>query len=227
MSELKQYGKQTLVGGWFEENAKPLNGVVADYGNREYSTTFKTDFAPQRAVRSTWQAAQASRRARYGSGLVTVDNIQRYNEPNKEASDPTNFRSALPGGNRDESKFYADTTTGASFGIGSKPTLLEKKLRNGRFAKAAGVGAIVSKGMQASGAIGERLMNGSDPQNDTAAQRSWLYSEDAMFKAPKVREEETKECYATLNVKGDGADARPAPRKNDTLKKGYSVFSDE
>ena len=175
MSELKQYGSQTLIGGWFEEKAKPLKGVVADYGNREYSTTFKTDFRRGKGARSTWQATQAARRAKFGSGLITVDNIQRYNEVAEVASGGSDFRNPLPSVNNDETKFYAETTQGQGFGVGTKPTLLEKKLRNGRFAKPAGVGNIVSKGMQASGAIGERLMEGSDPQSDTAAQRAWLY----------------------------------------------------
>ena len=82
------------------------------------------------------------------------------------------------------------------------------------------------KGMQGSGAIGERLMVGDDPQNDTASQRSWLYSEDVMFSAPKERKEETR-IYATLPIRGDGGDARPAPRVNDTIAPGMNVFSNK
>ena len=31
---LKHYKRETLTGNWFEERAKPLNGVLADYGHR-------------------------------------------------------------------------------------------------------------------------------------------------------------------------------------------------
>ena len=55
---VRTYGPQTLNDNWFEDHATPLNGVVADYGNREYGTTFKDDFKRSDLLesRSGWQA---------------------------------------------------------------------------------------------------------------------------------------------------------------------------
>jgi hypothetical protein len=221
----RTYGPQTLNDNWFEDHAKPLNGVVADYGNREYGTTFKDDFKRSDLVdtRSGWQARQGARRTKYGLGMVTTDNVQRYKDVITREN-PSDFRALLPQPMKNETTFYDETTTAAGFGRGKKETLAERKRRTGRLARSAGNQAKPEKGMQGSGAIGERLNVASDPQNDTAAQRSWLYSEDVMFSAPKERKEETR-VYATLNVKGDGADARPAPRTNDTVPSGFNVFN--
>ena len=49
---LRTYGPQTLNDGWCEERAPALNGVVADYGNREYGTTFDDDFKKQKKQRA-------------------------------------------------------------------------------------------------------------------------------------------------------------------------------
>ena len=103
--------------------------------------------------------------------------------------------------------------------------LQKKKRRTGRLARPAGNKFKPDKGMAGSGAIGERLVEGQDPQSNTAAQRSWLYSEDVMFSAPKDRPPEETRCYATLNVKGDGKDAMPGPRTNDTTAHGMNIFN--
>ena len=221
----RTYGPQTLNDNWFEDHAKPLNGVVADYGNREYATTFKGDFKRSDLVdtRSGWQARQGARRQRFGGGMVTTDNVQRYKDAiTVEAA--SDFQALLPQPMKNEETFYDETTTASGFGRGRKDTLAEKKRRTGRLARAAGNKAKPEKGMQGSGAIGERLMVGDDPQNDTASQRSWLYSEDVMFSAPKERTKETR-IYATLPIRGDGGDARPGPRVNDTMPSGMNVFS--
>ena len=39
------YKEKTLNGNWFEERATPLNGVMADYGERCYGTTQKDAFS--------------------------------------------------------------------------------------------------------------------------------------------------------------------------------------
>ena len=206
----RTYGPQTLNDNWFEDHAKPLNGTIADYGNREYGTTFKNDFKRSDLVdtRSGWQAKQGARRQRFGLGMVTTDNVQRYKD-SITRENPSDFRALLPQPAKNETKFYDETTTASGFGRGTKDTLAEKKRRTGRLARAAGNQMKPEMGIQGSGAIGERLVIGSDPQNDTAAQRSWMYSEDVMFSAAgRERIPETR-VYATLDVKGDGADARP------------------
>ena len=95
----------------------------------------------------------------------------------------------------------------------------------GRLAKGGRAMGKPEKGMQGSGL---RLASGSwwgkDPQNDTAAQRSWLYSEDVMFSAPKERVEETP-IYATLPIRGDGGMLNQHLEEA-TDSAGMSVFSD-
>ena len=222
---VRTYGPQTLNDNWYEDHATPLNGVVADYGNREYGTTFKDDFkkGDLKNTRSGWQARQGARRQKFGLGLVTTDNVQRYkNSITKEK--PSDFRALLPQPMKNETTFYDETTTAAGFGRGKKDTLVEKKLRYGRLANPAGNKMKPPKQDQCTGASGERFVVGKDPQNDTKAQRSWLYSEDAYFSANVERVPETR-VYATLAVKGDGKDAMPGPRTNDTVTAGYHVFN--
>ena len=223
---VRTYGPQTLNDNWFEDHATPLNGVVADYGNREYSTTFKDDFKRSDLVdtRSGWQARQGARRTKFGLGMVTTDNVQRYKDSITQEK-PNDFRALLPQPMKDENKFYDETTTALGFGRGVAETFAEKKRRTGRLARPAGNKFKPDKGMAGSGAIGERLVEGQDPQSNTAAQRSWLYSEDVMFSAPKDRPPEETRCYATLNVKGDGKDAMPGPRTNDTTAHGMNIFN--
>ena len=156
--------------------------------------------------------------------MVTTDNVQRYKDA-ITVENASDFKALLPQPMKNEERFYDETTTASGYGAGRKETLAEKKRRTGRLARAAGHKAKPEKGMQGSGAIGERLMVGKDPQNDTAAQRSWLYSEDVMFSAPTERKDETR-VYATLPIRGDGGDAQPAPRGNDTIPAGMNVFSD-
>ena len=129
----RTYGPQTLNDNWFEDHAKPLNGTIADYGNREYGTTFKNDFKRSDLVdtRSGWQAKQGARRQRFGLGMVTTDNVQRYKD-SITRENPSDFRALLPQPAKNETKFYDETTTASGFGRGTKDPLAEKKRRTGK-----------------------------------------------------------------------------------------------
>ena len=45
---LKSYNSSCLNAGWFEERAAPLNGVMSDYGFKEWDTT--TASVPHRKI---------------------------------------------------------------------------------------------------------------------------------------------------------------------------------
>ena len=225
---MRTYGKQTLNDNWTEERAPPLKGVVADYGDREYGTTFKFDFKKQKKQRAIWQANQASRRKQFGSGMISNKTIQRH----QNISKPTDL--AKFGADVDETKstFYDETSHGVGFGKGSKETFVDKKLRSGRFARKAGVLPRNPKSKEAGTELtGERLATGADPANNTAAQRSWLYSADCMFQAQDILaanklKEQKEEYFATLPIK-DGNMPVPKARKNDNLKPGLNIWNND
>ena len=118
---LRTYGPQTLNDGWCEERAPALNGVVADYGNREYGTTFDDDFKKQKKQRAMWQQTQAARRKKFGGGMISKDTIQRYQQV-ADSSAIHAFKSKPRG---EQEVFYDETTHNEGFGKGSV-TLQEK-----------------------------------------------------------------------------------------------------
>ena len=223
---LRTYGPQTLNDGWCEERAPALNGVVADYGNREYGTTFDDDFKRQKKQRAMWQQTQAARRKKFGGGMISKDTIQRYQQV-ADSSAIQAFKSKPRG---EQEVFYDETTHGEGFGKGTKVTLQEKKLRGGRYARKAGVLPRNPKFKEAGSELtGERLKTGSDPANNTAAQRSWLYSADSMFQAQDILaanklKEKKEEYFATLPIK-DGAMPKPKGRKSDNIKPGLNIWN--
>ena len=223
---LRTYGPQTLNDGWCEERAPALNGVVADYGNREYGTTFDDDFKRQKKQRAMWQQTQAARRKKFGGGMISKDTIQRYQQV-ADSSAIQAFKSKPRG---EQEVFYDETRHNEGFGKGSKVTLQEKKLRGGRYARKAGVLPRNPKFKEAGSELtGERLKTGSDPANNTAAQRSWLYSADSMFQAQDILaanklKEKKEEYFATLPIK-DGAMPKPKGRTSDNIKPGFNIWN--
>ena len=223
---LRTYGPQTLNDGWCEERAPALNGVVADYGNREYGTTFDDDFKKQKKQRAMWQRTQAQRRKKFGGGMISKETIQRH----QKVADASAIQSFISKPRGAQGVFYDETTHGSGFGKGTKVTLQEKKLRGGRYARKAGVLPSNPK-FKAAGTelTGERLKTGSDPANNTAAQRSWLYSADTMFQAQDILaanalKEKKEEYFATLPIK-DGSMPKPAGRKSDNIKPGFNIWN--
>jgi len=223
---LRTYGKQTLNDNWTEERAPALKGVIADYGNLEYGTTFGSDFSREPKQRAVWQSGQAARRKQYGSGMISNKTIQRHQQDHGKAG----MFSGLDV-NEHKDRFYDETTNGQGFGGRQKETLVEKKLRKGRFARKAGVNPRNPATREAGSELtGERMLNGEDPANNTAAQRSWMYSADSMFQALDILENNKakpakEECFATLPIT-DGEMPKPKGRTQDVHAPGMNIWSD-
>ena len=109
------------------------------------------------------------------------------NLPKVDAKDSeSGFGALLPGMDQGHNELFATTTTGDAFGMGTKETVADKRFMRGPRAPIAGGpgSGRVEKGLRTSNAIGENVLSEADPQKNTEAQRSWLYSQDVMFENP-------------------------------------------
>lgn len=99
------------------------------------------------------------------------------------ATDANGFRSALPQPDLDAQKRYLDSTHRTSF-INHFPATCSSTGTSLSLVPAGGVGGRnIERGKAASGAMGEVFRVHSEPQKDTHAQRSWMYSTDPMIVA--------------------------------------------
>uniref|UniRef100_K3WPL0 Uncharacterized protein n=1 Tax=Globisporangium ultimum (strain ATCC 200006 / CBS 805.95 / DAOM BR144) TaxID=431595 RepID=K3WPL0_GLOUD len=93
------------------------------------------------------------------------------------------FRSPIPQPDLDAERRYLDSTHRTSF-INHFPSNSPHRGNANALVPAGGVGGrAVERGKAASGAMGEVFRVNSEPQKDTRAQRSWLYSMDPMIVA--------------------------------------------
>ena len=109
------------------------------------------------------------------------------NLPKVDAKDSeSGFGALLPGMDHGHNELFATTTTGDAFGMGTKETKADKRFMRGPRAPIAGGpgSGRTEKGLRTSNAIGENVLSEADPQKNTEAQRSWLYSQDVMFENP-------------------------------------------
>jgi hypothetical protein len=192
-------------------------------------------FKKDRNSRSGWQQKQSERRQRIGSSLVNSSNLEQIYLERFSVEKQSGYGALLPQHPADHNKFYMSTTSRENFGEGTKPNIIEQmSKRNPNFSKQAGGvgGKRIERGFATSGATGERLLTDSDPQKNTAAQRSWLYSEDPMFRAaPKSRPDVT---HLSLDINSDGQMPQPGPRTGPITQScdprrypaGERVFSD-
>lgn len=167
----KSYKSQTLNGNWYEERAPPLNGVIADYGIR-------TNDCQPRSRADFIDPEKHSISSAHGGihRLLTTEYLERIAD-NKSSSIPEDdWVGRLPRHHPDFNKRYFETTSQKQFGVAPRETKRAEKMRS---AVPAGAPTKQSeKAQRQTGACGELLRTHSDPQNNTAAQRSWLYNSD-------------------------------------------------
>ena len=152
---------------------------------REFEATYKNDFEEKAEQQTTWQVKQAARRRQCGKGMLTWETLR--NLPKVDAKDSeSGFGALLPGMDHGHNELFATTTTGDAFGMGTKETKADKRFMRGPRAPIAGGpgSGRTEKGLRTSNAIGENVLSEADPQKNTEAQRSWLYSQDVMFENP-------------------------------------------
>lgn len=167
------YKEKTLNGNWFEERATPLNGVMADYGERCYGTTQKEAFSSSstenkaltRAALLKSRSAHESEHAMYSmTQKETCATAQRLAVP---PSDGFLTRRPAPSLSEDPNRFA--TTYGCAYNVPDQDDGPDTDL------PAVGrSGARQERGIATSGMIGEVFKTAPDPQHSTACQRVWL-----------------------------------------------------
>ena len=176
------YKEKTLNGNWFEERAPALNGVMADYGERCYSTTQKEAFSSTRAedkalTRAAVLQARATRETQEQMFALTQKETcataQMLAVPEEKG-----FLTRRPAPSLSEDPQRFSTTYGCAFGVPGEPPPPSSAAAVGRS------GARPERGIATSGMIGEVFKTGADPQHNTACQRVWLPS-SALVRAGK------------------------------------------
>jgi hypothetical protein len=120
---------------------------------------------------------------------------------------------------------YFDTEQAKAFGTKRRATKasqvrLRSKFAGGNMANKPQIGEEDS--VRQSGATGEKLRFGSDPQDNSAAQRSWLYGPDPGQTAHanyKNRKERARPAYMSLNMGSSGV-PKPGPRRTTAITRG-------
>lgn len=114
---------------------------------------------------------------------------------------------------------YFATTQAEAFGSKKRITKASEKKLRGKFA-GGNMGAKPQIGeeevVRQSGATGEMLRFGSDPQDNSAAQRSWLYGPDPGQTAHAnyaMRQERPRPEFMSLNL-GKSEMPQPGPRRS-------------
>lgn len=239
---LKGYSSATLNGNWFEQRASEhvnTRGVIADYGVETKESTFKCDFMP---------APPAKPRGVPRAGMVTQQNLAFVlDRLERSGQSVGGFGKLLPAHPRGQDKRYMSTTHRVDFdnqGGGGEPFgytsyIAQRRNKSPRRRAAGAPPNGMPKGSRWSGATGEIFNCGADPQSNTAAQRSWMYTEDASFSVSeaevRAKAESNDASYMSLPV-GEGMSRQiPGPRKSTTItathmsasrRPGVNIFQD-
>ena len=231
----------TLNANWFEQRAEGrvnTNGVIADYGIETKEPTAKSDFQP---------FAKGQTRGIPRAGMVTQRNLAFVlDRLERSGQSVGGFGKLLPAHSRGQDKRYMSTTHRVDFGNNQAaerfgPTSYIAGRRNASPSRRA-AGAPPKGGETQprwSGATGEIFNSGSDPQSNTAAQRSWMYTEDPSFsvKEADVRAKAASNdaSYMSLPVGQDNSRQIPGPRKATSItathlsassRTGVNIFQD-
>jgi len=231
----------TLNANWFEQRAAErvnTRGVIADYGVETKESTFKSDFkrAPQAKARGVPRAGMVTQR----NLAYVLDRLERSGQS------VGGFGKLLPAHPRGQDKRYMSTTHrvdfdnrrgGERFGANSFIANRRNASPNRRAAGAPPKGGETMP--RWSGATGEIFNAGADPQSNTAAQRSWMYTEDPSFsvKEADVRAKAASNdaSYMSLPVGQGNSRQIPGPRKSTTItathlsastRPGKNIFQD-
>jgi hypothetical protein len=134
--------------------------------------------------------------------MITTSNISQALIQSGSVQLRGGFGSLIPAPDLEQEKRYFETTHHASFGSPVKSSHYRSSQDTSVPAGGAG-GRRVERGKAASGTMGEVFKVHSDPQRDTQAQRSWMYSADPMIKALKQREASVASCDGNQSVSHD------------------------
>lgn len=227
---------RTPPANWFEERAPALKGVVADYGFRETGTTAKASHMRPEKHRE-FNVPKGPHRY----GMVAKESLA---EAAKSWADGAprgaGFGAVLPTHDAAHEQRWMSTTMQDDFGAAERESKVDAMARSRRLAATAEARGSVPKEkviIAGSQPTGEVYKDGADPQNNTAAQRSWLYSKDPMLKArdaPPPTEKPKDFMSLTLNEGPVIPEGPKGRRANVTLaqaeisrRPGKSIWADE
>lgn len=230
----KTYTKHTLNGNWFEERAAPLKGVIADYGFRETGTTAADSLRPP--AKSREYKRQLTKRA-FRRGMVTEDSLAeaKISWAGGEDSGPGFGALIATHGAQHDARMF-ESTAAAAFGRPPKPTIFEERqLARTKREAVATITRREERKEAALHATGEVLKSGADPQENTAAQRAWLYGQDAGLRVmAQGRPQEVDRGYMSLNIAGNSIPVAKGRKADITLnnyesslRPGVNVWGDE
>lgn len=213
---LQTYKRETLTGNWFEERAPPLAGSLPYDGVVPMETSFRTDFKKPRSYASHGTERRAHR-------MVTREFLDMVSKDTNDADDSWvgNIPRHVPGhGTR-----YFETTQSADFGYSKRSSQRSEKERLKQAAGGNRGGKLpLGEGEIRQGqAMGEVIRYGKDPQNNSAAQRSWLYGPDPGLTAHAgfaTRKQRPHPTYMSLSIGKTGEMPKPGPRQSSEITRG-------
>ncbi|EEY54843.1 cleavage induced hypothetical protein [Phytophthora infestans T30-4] len=179
---LKSYHRETLNDNWYEERADPLNGVLPRDRVKEFKTTHGTDFNGAQPIIP-----------RPKLRMINDNNVDEAIRQTAYLDYSRGFRSVLPvpDPEPDRSMISTQHRVHVNHFASSRPSYTST---SGAMIAAGGPGGrAVERGKAASGAMGEIYRKCSEPQRDTLAQRSWMYSTDPMIAVMQKREATTSQ----------------------------------
>lgn len=162
------YKACTLNDNWFEERAPALRGVLVDYGDRCYRSSYSDTF---QAKQKNNQYSRAACRAKVTSSNANLFMAETCTaEIALEVASLEGYRAGynLSPSKATRGEDHYQSTYASDFG---SSTGRENCSHHPPIIK---TGQKVERGIATSGMIGEAFKNGADPQKNTAAQRVWL-----------------------------------------------------
>ncbi|CEG47361.1 uncharacterized protein PHALS_04244 [Plasmopara halstedii] len=159
---LKSYHRETLNGNWYEERAKPLNGVLPFDAVNDFQTSTATDFNGSQPISF-----------RHKPRMINESNINEAIRLAASSNPSRTFGSLYPVPNEDLERNLIST---------------QHRVHTNHFTSPILPGNAVERGNATPRAISEVFRTSSEPQKDTRAQRSWMYSIDPMITAINRRE---------------------------------------
>ncbi|KAG9402432.1 hypothetical protein AC1031_007047 [Aphanomyces cochlioides] len=178
---LRSFSKNTLQDNWYEERASSLRGVLPFDGQTSYATTNDKDFTNPSDLHKKNDTFKPQNHN--GCRLIRRDNLDQATKSRPLRDRPDHgFGAPLPTPDVNANTRYLQTTNHVAFGT---PDNTAKLINNQQGPAGGAGGARVERGKAASGASGEVIKVHADPQKDTHAQRSWMYTKDPIFDAKR------------------------------------------
>jgi len=252
-SQLKFYGSQTLNDNWAEERAPPLRGVIVNSGPvpDQFTTCTSLAFAPRpdhssRAHRQRLRAAKRGTWPNTAESMVQVSTFDEVVQQRDTGKPETGIFATLPRHPNGHDARILDTMAQASYGVGKRMTRTAQRMLHRHDAPAAGARVASTAGISSAaagsgdGLAGEVMQLGEDPQNNTPAQRTWMYAADPSVTLRMAQRADPSLTQTLSNQKQDWTaslpigtkdaheQCKPGPRVSTTLTKGGGgIFMDD